>query len=262
MTRLTTAALDETRRAVRRSETSSPRWTPSMEQPDRVLIVDDDEEFARMLGEFLRRLGFVPFHASGGLAALEWLERDEADLVVLDITMPDLDGLDALRTIRKTRDLPIIMVTARGQAQDRILGLELGADDYLAKPFDPNELAARIRAVLRRLRLAFSPRQPVCVGPLRLDPGAMTASIGSLDVRLTGAEFLLLEALAGQPGVARKREFLTERALGRQLTAYDRSIDTHVSNIRRKLRLSAKVGIEIRSVRGEGYCLTLTGPPR
>jgi DNA-binding response OmpR family regulator len=231
--------------------------TAEMEQPDRILIVDDDEEFASMLGEFLRRLGFFASHAGDGWAALQSLEKELPDLIVLDIMMPGLDGLEALRTIRRERDLPIIMVTARGQAHDRILGLELGADDYLAKPFDPNELAARIRAVLRRLRQAFRPREPVCLGPLELNPAAMTARLGPGTVRLTAAEFLVLEALAGQPGVPQTREALTERALGRTLTAYDRSIDTHVSNIRRKLGLSPAAGVEIRSIRGGGYCLAL-----
>lgn len=231
--------------------------TTAMEQPDRILIVDDDEEFARMLGEFLRRLGFQTFHAADGRAALQWLEQELPDLIVLDIMMPELDGLEALRRIRDERDVPIIMVTARGQARDRILGLELGADDYLAKPFDPNELAARIRAVLRRLRQAFRPRESVSVGLLTLNPAAMTAKLGPGETRLTPAEFLVLEALAGQPGVPQTREALTERALGRTLTAYDRSIDTHVSNIRRKLGLCSEAGVEIRSIRGGGYCLTL-----
>ena len=238
------------------------REARTMEQADSILIVDDDDEFASMLGEFLRRLGFIPAHANSGRSALQWLENERPDIILLDITMPELDGLDALRAIRMERDIPVIMVTARGQAQDRILGLELGADDYLAKPFDPNELTARIRAVLRRHRQAFTPLEPVRVGPLRLNPAAMTATLGPADVRLTPAEFMVLEALAGQPGIVQTREALTERALGRRLEAYDRSIDTHVSNIRRKLGLSSAAGVEIRSIRGGGYCLTLSMMPR
>jgi len=238
-----------------RGATPGRVWT--MEQTARILIVDDDEEFARMLGEFLGRQGFLVSRAGSGRAALTILETDTPDLIVLDIMMPEVDGLETLQKVRLERDLPIIMVTARGQARDRILGLELGADDYLAKPFDPHELAARIRAVLRRLHLAFRPRDPVCLGPLTLTPAAMSATLGGEDVRLTPAEFMVLEALAAQPGVMQTRESLTERALGRPLTAYDRSLDTHVSNLRRKLGLSSVAGVEIRAIRGGGYSLTL-----
>jgi len=128
------------------------------------------------------------------------LKTETPDLVVLDIMMPELDGLATLREIRNARDIPVIMVTARGRAQDRILGLELGADDYLAKPFDPLELNARIRAVLRRLRQGFRTRAPIVLGPLTLDPAAMTASIGGQDACLTSAEFMVLDILAGEPG--------------------------------------------------------------
>ncbi len=229
-----------------------------MELSGRILIVDDDAEFARMLGEFLGRQGFLTSFADSGRSALQKLEAETPDLIVLDIMMPDLDGLEALRRIRIDRDLPIIMVTARGQPADRILGLELGADDYLAKPFDPAELAARIRAVLRRLRQAFRPRDPVRIGPLTLTPSAMTAAVRGREVRLTPAEFMVLEALAGQPGVELSRAALTERALGRPLTPYDRSLDTHVSNLRRKLGLAPELGAEIRAIRGGGYSFTLS----
>jgi DNA-binding response OmpR family regulator len=224
----------------------------------RVLIVDDDEEFVRMLGEFLEGQGFATLHAASGRLALELLKTETPDLIVLDIMMPDLDGLETLRTIRTQRDVPIIMVTARGQAQDRILGLELGADDYLAKPFDPMELNARIRAVLRRLRLAFRTRDAFAVGPLTLDPAARTAVIRGVEARLTSAEFMVLDLLACEPGTSQSRGLLTERALGRPLTAFDRSIDTHISNLRRKLQLSPAAGVEIRAIRGSGYALTVS----
>lgn len=228
-----------------------------MEGPEKILIVDDDEEFGRMLGEFLARQGFVPSCAGNGREALQRLETSTPDLVVLDIMMPEIDGLEALRAIRSEREIPIIMVTARGQAHDRILGLELGADDYLPKPFDPSELAARIRAVLRRFRQAFRAREPVSIGPLSLSPAAMSATIGQDEVRLTPAEFMVLELLARRPGIALSREMLTARALGRPLAPFDRSIDTHVSNIRRKLGLSPGAGVEIRSIRSSGYSLTV-----
>ncbi len=229
-----------------------------MEQPAQVLIVDDDEEFVRMLGEFLASQGFVTLHAASGRLALECLKTETPDLIVLDIMMPDLDGLETLQSIRSERDVPIIMVTARGQAQDRIVGLELGADDYLAKPFDPMELNARIRAVLRRLRLAFRTRDPFAIGPLTLNPAAMTATVRGVEARLTSAEFMVLDLLACEPGALHSRAILTERALGRALTPFDRSIDTHVSNLRRKLHLSPVQGVEIRAIRGSGYSLTIS----
>jgi DNA-binding response OmpR family regulator len=228
-----------------------------MEPRGRILIVDDDEEFVRMLAEFLLGQGFLILPAATGRRALELLESETPDLIVLDVMMPELDGLATLQAIRSSRDIPVIMVTARGRAQDRILGLELGADDYLAKPFDPLELSARIRAVLRRLRQGFRARAPLALGPLTLNPAAMTASLYGVEARLTSVEFIVLDLLASEPGGVQSRAALTERALGRPLSPFDRSVDTHISNIRRKLNLTPGCGVEIRAIRGAGYSLTV-----
>jgi two-component system response regulator CpxR len=220
-----------------------------------LLIVDDDLELARMLGEFLAHEGFRTSHATCGEQALALAAERAFDLLILDVMMPGLDGLAVLTALRRDASVPVIMLTARGEDGDRILGLELGADDYLAKPFNPHELVARIRAILRRLDRPRAVRQSFRIGPLALDPAAFSVAVAGRMVRLTTAEFLVLETLARGPGRMQSRAALTETALGRRLEAYDRSIDTHVANLRRKLGLGAGAGIEIRSVRGAGYML-------
>jgi two-component system response regulator CpxR len=228
-----------------------------MRQTASLLVVDDDVELVRMLGELLAGEGFITHHAQTGLAALDVLEERDFDLVILDVMMPGLDGLSALCRLRRDKDTPVLMLTARGEDDDRIRGLELGADDYLSKPFNPRELIARVRAILRRYdKGAGAPRPPVSVGVLALDPAELSVVFDGRAVRLTAAEFMVLEALARAPGRMQSRAVLTEQALGRVLEAYDRSIDTHVSSLRRKLGLSANGGMEIRAVRGLGYVLT------
>jgi two-component system response regulator CpxR len=182
-----------------------------------LLIVDDDRELGQMLQEYLTGEGFRISIVRDGLEALDKLANETFDLVILDVMLPSLNGFDVLRRLRKTLSVPVVMLTAHGADVDRIVGLELGADDYLAKPFNPRELVARTRAVLRRFRV--------------------------------------LELLMRSPGQVQSRESLTERVLGRKLTPYDRSIDTHVSNLRRKLGLGQSGLPEIRSIRGAGYVL-------
>ncbi|HSN71655.1 MAG TPA: winged helix-turn-helix domain-containing protein, partial [Steroidobacteraceae bacterium] len=166
-----------------------------------------------------------------------------------------------LKRLRQTTKTPVIMLTARGADVDRIVGLELGADDYLAKPFNPRELVARIRAVLRRMQgdVAAAPAGPLQVGPLYIDPATLEVRSGERDVRVTGTEFRVLELLMRGAGQVQSRDSMTERALGRRLMPYDRSIDTHVSNLRRKLGLDEPGMPEIRSIRGAGYMLALHG---
>lgn len=223
-----------------------------------LLIVDDDHELSQMLNEYLSSEGFRIVIVGDGAEAIERLAAETFDLVILDVMLPSLNGFEVLRRLRQTLTLPVIMLTARGADVDRIVGLELGADDYLSKPFNPRELVARIRAVLRRLgpREAEDASQPVTVGSLRLDPGTMAAYVDGHIVRLTGTEFRVLEMLMRVSGQVQSRESLTEKVLGRRLTPYDRSIDTHVSNLRRKLGLGQEGLPEIRSVRGAGYVLT------
>ncbi len=169
--------------------------------------------------------------------------------------LPSLSGFDVLRRLRQTLTVPVIMLTARGEDIDRILGLELGADDYLPKPFNPKELVARIHAVLRRTAKEHS-NPTMTVGSLHLSAATLEATVDGRTVRLTGTEFRVLELLMRGAGQAQSRAFLTERILGRALSEYDRSIDTHISNLRRKLVDERGRGIEIRNIRGAGYLLT------
>jgi two-component system response regulator CpxR len=227
----------------------------------RILLVDDDRELTGMLSEYLVREGFEVAIVHDGDAALERLapaagERD-CDLVILDVMLPGQSGLDVLRALRQREaPPPVLMLTARGDDVDRIVGLELGADDYLSKPFNPRELVARMRAVLRRASDRATPREALALGPLRLDPARHRVTLQGARVELTGAEFRVLEVLIRAVGRVVSREQLTEQALGRRLELYDRSIDTHVSNLRRKLGLGPAAALEIRGIRGAGYLLT------
>jgi DNA-binding response OmpR family regulator len=229
----------------------------------RLLLVDDDRELTAMLHEYLGREGFEVITSHDGGEALERLSQAHAeplDLIVLDVMLPGRSGLDVLRALR-TRDAapPVLMLTARGDDVDRIVGLELGADDYLPKPFNPRELVARIRAVLRRASDRSQPREPLVLGALRLDPARHRATVRGAPVELTGAEFRVLDVLLRAAGRVVSREQLTEQALGRKLELYDRSVDTHVSNLRRKLALGAADEPHIRGIRGAGYLLTRPG---
>jgi len=229
-----------------------------------LLLVDDDRELDQMLTEYLSAEPFSVATALDGMMALDRLANEMFDLVILDVMLPSLNGFDVLRRLRQTLTVPVIMLTARGEDIDRILGLELGADDYLPKPFNPKELVARIHAVLRRTAKNMEyANQTIAVGSLQLSSATFEATLDGRAVRLTGTEFRVLELLMRGAGHAQSREFLTERILGRKLSAYDRSIDTHISNLRRKLVDGHGRGIEIRNIRGAGYVLTgdREGPP-
>jgi len=222
-----------------------------------VLIVDDDQELCSMLVEYLGPEGFAVECAGTGSAALERVTRGALDLVVLDVMLPELSGFEVLRRLRASSRVPVIMLTARGDEVDRVIGLELGADDYLAKPFSPRELVARIRAVLRRMAA-----EPSAVagaldwGPLRLDLRARRGEVDGQDLELTAAELRILELLVRADTRTVSREDLMLQALGRRLLPTDRSLDTHVSNLRRKLgKLTDRVAVQ--SVRGSGYALTM-----
>ena len=209
-----------------------------------------------MLMEYLHSSHLATALELDGMAAIKRLERERFDLVILDVMLPSVDGFEVLKAIRKSLNTPVIMLTARGGDVDSILGLELGADDYLAKPFSPRHLVARIRAVLRRSeRASDAPGRRLSAGSLVLDTGNLTATIKGKLLSLTGTELRLLEALMDPVGQTRSREYLAERVLGRQLTAYDRSIDTHVSNVRRKFAAHVNAPVEIRNMRGAGYVL-------
>ena len=224
----------------------------------RVLLVDDDRELCQMLSEYLQAEHFdVKSVHDGGDALLE-LQANEFEILILDVMLPSVGGFDVLRKLGASYETPILMLTARGDDVDRIVGLELGADDYLSKPFNPRELVARIRAILRRASNRGRGAAPdeLIVGPITLNTGTHQVHVAGQLAPLTGAEFRVLELLMRSTGQVISREAMTELALGRKLVAYDRSIDTHISNLRRKLDLEAGKNPEIKNVRGSGYTLT------
>ena len=218
----------------------------------RILIIDDDVELCDLLSDFLQLEGFEVASLHDGREALQRIGDIGPDAVVLDIMLPGMQGLEVLRQLRERDRLPVIMLTARGEDNDRILGLELGADDYLPKPCNPRELAARLRAVLRRAAPAQAEDAAVEVGATRLTPSDRSASHCGKELNLTSAEFNVLQVLLLNAGQVVDKETMSREALGRPLNAYDRSIDVHISKIRRKL--AAQGGDElIVSVRGAGY---------
>lgn len=222
----------------------------------RILIADDDLELCRLLTDYLSREGLQVDVVHDGQAALEAL-RDEVnrpELLILDVTMPVRDGLSALRELRAQHGLPVIILSARGEPVDRIVGLELGADDYLSKPFLPRELLARIRALLRR-SLAPPLEDALIVDALRLHPGERRAWVGDAELQLTSAEYGLLLALARRAGSIVDKSSLTREALGRDIERYDRSIDVHISRLRRKLMDASEQAPAIETIRGTGYLL-------
>jgi DNA-binding response OmpR family regulator len=223
-----------------------------------ILIIDDDRELCALLAEFLQLEGFETTAVHDGAEAVTHLRRRAYDAIVLDIMLPGMQGLEVLRRIREFSQVPILMLTARGEETDRIVGLELGADDYLPKPCTPRELAARLRAVLRRSRAVAEPdpRPERVVGRTRINPADRSASYDGVELGLTSAEFNVLQVLLSRAGHVVDKEALSREALGRPLSAYDRSIDVHVSKIRKKL---AALGGEnlIVSVRGIGYQFTV-----
>ena len=225
-----------------------------------LLLIDDDRDLCAMLEELLAGEGFGVASVHSGPAALAHLGEHRVDLAVLDVMLPGMSGFDVLRTLRQRSTVPVLMLTARGEAVDRIVGLEVGADDYLAKPFHPRELIARIRAILRRPAAgAAAPTERLfTVGALVLDLARGRATVEARPVAPTGAEARALEELVRSAGVVVSRQQLCERALGRPLEAFDRSVDTHVANLRRKLGESAP---EIRGVRGAGYAMDPGEPP-
>jgi two-component system response regulator CpxR len=229
----------------------------------RVLVIDDDQELTSMLQEFLASEGFEVDCAADAASGLAAIRERPADLLVLDVMLPGSSGFDLLRSLRQSHPrLPVLMLTARGEAVDRILGLELGADDYLAKPFDPRELAARLRAIHRRAQSTTNDTAQTIIelGKLKIDDRRRRATWADAALDLTAAELRIITLLAKAAGQPIDRAELTEHALGRKLTLYDRSIDTHISNLRRKLVQADAKSVEIRSVRGTGYELLLVEP--
>ena len=228
-----------------------------------VLVVDDDASLRELLADYLQREGFRVSAVGDGEALFEWLARASADLVILDLMLPGTDGLTVARRLRQRTEVPIIMLSARGEEIDRIIGLEVGADDYLAKPFNPRELLARIRAVLRRPAQGAA-RQPAAAeriefGPYRLDPAARRLHRGDQPVSLTGGEFDLLRIFAEHPNRVLDRDRLLDLLKGYERSPFDRSIDVQVARLRSKIEPDKKAPRYIRTVWGRGYLFTPGG---
>jgi two-component system, OmpR family, response regulator len=221
-----------------------------------VLLVEDDRRLGALTREYLESHGVSVTVVEDGRRGLDEALHGRWDAVLLDLMLPGMDGLEVCRELRARSDLPVIILTARGEEADRVMGLELGADDYVAKPFSPRELLARLRAVVRRAKGRAGPARGLLrVGGLIVDPGARRVSLDGRDVALTGYEFALLEALARRAGRVLSREQLMELARGSAEEAFDRSIDVHVSRLRQKLGDDPKRPRLIKTVRGSGYVL-------
>jgi DNA-binding response OmpR family regulator len=230
-----------------------------------ILIVDDDEKLCRLLGEYLRPLGYAVDTAHDGREGLERARTNDYGAVILDVMLPGMAGFDVLRELRRTSNVPVLMLTALGDEVDRVAGLELGADDYLPKTFSTRELLARLRAVLRRSMLTAAASQdtaqpaPVVNGALWMDPSARTAALDSRPLTLTPVEYDLLLSLARAAGRVKTREHLLLEVADRDFEAFDRSIDVHISSLRRKLGDDPKEPRFIETVRGAGYRLRKPG---
>jgi two-component system response regulator CpxR len=221
-----------------------------------LLLVDDDAQLAAMLHEYLELQNFVVELCKDGESALQRIAEQQPDLIILDVMLPGMNGFEVLQTLRANHDTPVIMLTARGEESDRILGLMHGADDYLPKPFNPLELAVRIKAILKRSGSSEqTERSELIAGPLLLNLSRKELLVNNIQVEITASEMRILEQLMRHPGEVLSRSRLTELALDRPIEAYDRSIDTLISKLRRKL---ANAGVSrdcIRSLRGHGYVL-------
>ena len=222
---------------------------------DCILIVDDDVELCELVAEYLDPEGFEVEAVHNGEQGLQRALNSKYVLVVLDVMLPGMNGLDVLRQLRKSSRVPVLILTARGDEVDRIVGLEIGADDYLPKPFNPRELLARVRAILRRSQGEQPGAAPdrVSVGDVQMDVGARIVRRAGDEVDLTAVEFALLEILLRNAGQVVNREHLAQTVLGRKFVAYDRSIDMHVSKLRKKLGDYTGGGERIKTVRGVGY---------
>ena len=235
--------------------------TQTAQTSEHVLVIDDDVELCSLVSRFLVREGFHIDAVNGGAQGIERALSGEYALVVLDVMMPEMSGFDVLRRIRAESPMPVLMLTARGDALDRVLGLEMGADDYLPKPFSPPELAARIRAILRRAKPGATPQgagsSTITIGDIELDTGARVVRHGHQLVNLTTVEFDLLETLMRAAGQVVSREKLTRDILGREFSPFDRSIDTHVCNLRKKIGPLPDGTDRIKGVRGIGYLYAL-----
>ena len=224
----------------------------------RVLVVDDEVQIVQVLRGYLEKAGFSVLSAYDGREALRIADTERPDLVVLDLMLPGLDGLDVCRTLRRESDVPIIMLTARVEETDRLIGLELGADDYVTKPFSPREIVARVRAVLRRtqgISLATRQEEIIEIGELYLDVAKREFSVRGHAATLTHSEFDIMHAMMRAPGRVFSRAQLLEITQGQAYAGYERTVDTHIKNLRGKIELSSRQPRYILTVHGVGYKL-------
>jgi len=225
----------------------------------KVLIIDDDERLCKLLREYLEGNGFRVFTLSDGSGALKFIEKEPPDIVILDIMLPGKDGLEVLKDINNKYFIPVIMLTARGEDTDKIIGLELGADDYIPKPFNPRELLARMRAVMRRIapegneESEKSNEKTITIGGILLDRSKHTITVNDEEMDLSLTEFKILEALMKKPNVVLSRDQIMNSARGKDLAAFDRSIDVHISKLRAKLEKDHRYPKRIKTIWGSGY---------
>ncbi|GAB4421065.1 MAG: response regulator transcription factor [Anaerolineae bacterium] len=218
-----------------------------------ILVVDDESKILQLARDYLQYAGFTVLTAGAGKTALAVVRTEKPNLIVLDLGLPDMDGLDVTRALRKESNVPIIMLTARGEESDKLVGLELGADDYLTKPFSPKELVARVRAVLRRAETTPAAEELIRLGEITLDVPRMRVTLGEQPIELTPTEFELLAALARQPGRIFTRSQLLDAVHGVAFESYERAIDAHIKNIRRKLEPDPREPRYVLTVYGVGY---------
>jgi DNA-binding response OmpR family regulator len=222
----------------------------------KILVVEDETKIARLVSDYLEQAGFTVLPAADGYAALRTARSAKPDLIVLDLGLPGPDGLDVIRELRKTSRVPIVILTARGDESDRVVGLELGADDYVVKPFSPKELVARVRAVLRRTEGESGGAEVIRVADVEIDIPRLRVTVGGSPVEFTPTEFQLLSRLAREPGRVFTRSQLLDAVHGVAFESYERAIDAHIKNIRRKLEPVPGVPQYILTVHGVGYRFT------
>ncbi len=229
---------------------------------NKIIIIDDDEELCELVSEYLTVEGFDVSSVNDGESGLAAALSGEYDMAILDVMLPKMNGFDVLRNLRLESKLPVIMLTARGDDMERIVGLEIGADDYLPKPFNPRELAARLRAILRRAagdesEGSSDATEKISVDGVELAPASRVVAVDGVEINLTSVEFELLRALLSEAGKVVRKEDLSESVLERKLSAFDRSLDMHISNLRKKLGTRSDGSDRIKTIRSVGYIYTL-----
>jgi DNA-binding response OmpR family regulator len=230
-----------------------PPYSPVAGTKQSILIVEDESSIASFIGMYLKRAGFTVRVAGTGGDAIEKASADPPALIILDLMLPDLDGIDVCRRIRQRSDVPILMLSARDEDIDKIIGLEVGADDYLTKPFSPRELVARVRAVFRRIGTVQDRAEVIRVGDVTLDVPRMLAKVGKRTIELTSTEFELIATMMRQPGRVFTRGQLLDAIRGEQVESFERAVDAHVKNLRRKLEADPRNPRYVLTVYGVGY---------